>query len=244
MKVQSMKISDVKPYDHNPRDNDGGVDAVAKSIKEFNWQQPIVVDKGHVIIAGHTRYKAAKKLGLKEVPVVVASNLTDEQVRAYRLADNKTGELTTWDDDLLADELNDILDIDMSDFGFDEETASGADLDNVENQYTQKVDVPQYEITGEEPEESELVDTSKRDELVEEINQSSLPKKIKEFLKLGAQRHLKFDYGKIAEYYAHADKQTQQLMENSALVIIDYDDAMRDGYAKFTDTIGAMTDET
>lgn len=118
MQVQSIKISEVKPYDKNPRKNDDGIEAVANSIKEFGWQQPIVVDKNNVIIVGHTRYKAAKKLGMKEVPVVVASNLSDEQVRAYRLADNKTGELTDWDMDLLDDELADIADIDMSDFGF------------------------------------------------------------------------------------------------------------------------------
>jgi site-specific DNA-methyltransferase (adenine-specific) len=119
MEVQSMKISDVKPYPHNPRKNDSGVEAVANSIKEFGWQQPIVIDKDNVIIVGHTRYKAAKKLGMKEVPVVVADKLTDEQVKAYRLADNKTNELTDWDMGLLDDELGNILDIDMSDFGFD-----------------------------------------------------------------------------------------------------------------------------
>lgn len=119
MKVQNVSIDSIKPYENNPRDNDGGVDAVANSIKEFGWQQPIVVDNDNVIIVGHTRYKAAKKLGMKEVPVVVASNLSDEQVRAYRLADNKTGELTDWDMGLLDDELADIADIDMSDFGFD-----------------------------------------------------------------------------------------------------------------------------
>lgn len=119
MKVQNVSIQDVKPYPNNPRNNDSGVDAVANSIKEFGWQQPIVVDKDNVIIVGHTRYKAAKKLGMKEVPVVIASNLSDEQVRAYRLADNKTGELTDWDMGLLDDELGDIADIDMSDFGFD-----------------------------------------------------------------------------------------------------------------------------
>lgn len=119
MQVQSMKISEVKPYPNNPRNNDDGVEAVANSIKEFGWQQPIVVDKDNVIIVGHTRYKAAKKLGMDKVPVVVASNLSDEQVRAYRLADNKTGELTDWDMGLLDDELADIADIDMSDFGFD-----------------------------------------------------------------------------------------------------------------------------
>lgn len=119
MEVKNVSIQDVKPYPNNPRDNDAGVDAVANSIKEFGWQQPIVVDKDNVIIVGHTRYKAAKKLGMDKVPVVVADKLTDEQVKAYRLADNKTGELTDWDDDLLNDELDDILDIDMSDFGFD-----------------------------------------------------------------------------------------------------------------------------
>ena len=119
MQVQSMKIDEVKPYPNNPRNNDDGVEAVANSIKEFGWQQPIVVDKDNVIIVGHTRYKAAKKLGMDKVPVVVADNLSPEQVKAYRLADNKTGELTDWDMGLLDDELADIADIDMSDFGFD-----------------------------------------------------------------------------------------------------------------------------
>lgn len=119
MQVQSMKIDEVKPYPNNPRNNDDGVEAVANSIKEFGWQQPIVVDKDNVIIVGHTRYKAAKKLRMDKVPVVVADNLSPEQVKAYRLADNKTGELTDWDMNLLDDELGDIADIDMSDFGFD-----------------------------------------------------------------------------------------------------------------------------
>lgn len=244
MKVINVPINSIKPYENNPRNNDQGVDAVAKSIKEFNWQQPIVVDKDKVIIVGHTRYKAAKKLGMDKVPVVVADGLSPEQVKAYRLADNKTGELTDWDESLLDEELNDILDIDMSDFGFEDEEAEDAALDDAEEKYTQKVDVPQYQMSGDKPGENELVDTTKRDELVDEINRSSVPQKVKDFLRLGAQRHLKFDYGKIAEYYAHADKATQQLMEDSALVIIDYDDAMKNGYAKFTDAVEAMADET
>lgn len=117
--IKEVPISDVKTYENNPRDNDGAVEATANSIKEFGWQQPIVVDKDMVIIAGHTRYKAAKKLGMKKVPVVVADNLSPEQVKAYRLADNKTGELADWNMGLLDDELSDIADIDMSDFGFD-----------------------------------------------------------------------------------------------------------------------------
>lgn len=120
MEVEAKSIDEIKPYENNPRDNDDAVDAVANSIKEFGWQQPIVVDNEGVIIAGHTRYKAAKKLGLKHVPVVVADNLTPDQVKAYRLADNKTAELADWDMDLLNDELDQIRNIDMSDFGFDE----------------------------------------------------------------------------------------------------------------------------
>lgn len=118
MEIKIVSINKIKPYEKNPRKNDDAVDAVANSIKEFGWQQPIVVDSGGVIIAGHTRYKAAKKLKLEEVPIVVADKLTKEQVNAYRLADNKSGELACWDDNLLDQELNNILDIDMSQFGF------------------------------------------------------------------------------------------------------------------------------
>lgn len=118
MRVEMVNISDIKPYKRNPRKNENAVDKVAESIKQFGWQQPIVVDKDGVIIVGHTRYKAAKKLGFTEVPVLWATDLTEEQVRAYRLADNKTNELAEWDIALLDEELADI-DIDMSAFGFD-----------------------------------------------------------------------------------------------------------------------------
>jgi ParB-like chromosome segregation protein Spo0J len=121
MEVKEWPIEEVKPYKNNPRNNDDAVEATANSIREFGWQQPIVVDTDGVIIVGHTRLKAAKKLKLKQVPVTVAENLTDEQVKAYRLADNKTGELAVWDKTLQA-ELDDIYDIDMTIFGFDPET--------------------------------------------------------------------------------------------------------------------------
>lgn len=144
MNVISMKISDVKPYKNNPRDNEEAVEPTAKSIKEFGWQgNPIIVDKNHVIIAGHTRYKAAKKLGMEEVPVVIASKLTPEQVKALRLADNKTGEIAEWDDELLDDELNDILDIDMSNFGFKNDEANVNDIDlsdEIEERFELKVE--------------------------------------------------------------------------------------------------------
>ena len=124
--IIQVNIEDVKPYKNNPRNNDGAVEATANSIKEFGWQQPIVVDKDNVIIVGHTRLRAAKRLGLKQVPIVVADNLSDDQVKAYRLADNKTGELADWDLAKLDIEIPDI-DLDLTLFGFDDELDIGTD---------------------------------------------------------------------------------------------------------------------
>lgn len=121
-KIVMMSTDELIPYNHNPRVNDGAVDAVAKSIEEFGFRNPIIVDKNNVIIAGHTRLKASKKLGLKKVPVIVADDLTDEQANALRLVDNKTNELANWDFARLKDELDKIPStIDMSAFDFDME---------------------------------------------------------------------------------------------------------------------------
>jgi len=108
MKIEQWDIDRIKPYDKNPRRNDRAVEAVAKSIREFGFRQPIVVDKDGVIVVGHTRYKAALKLGLKTVPVHVAAELTPQQARAYRLADNRTAETAEWDVDLLPIELGEL----------------------------------------------------------------------------------------------------------------------------------------
>lgn len=118
-KVTYMDTDSLIPYANNPRLNDNAVDAVAASIKEFGFKVPIVVDGENVIINGHTRLNAAHKLGLKQVPVIVADDLTPAQVKAFRLADNKTGELAGWDMDKLDIELGSIADIDMGDFCFD-----------------------------------------------------------------------------------------------------------------------------
>src|SRR6516162_7402607 len=121
MKIELWKTSDVKPYPGNPRQNDSAVDAVAASIKEFGFRQPIVVDADGVIICGHTRYKAALKLGLEKVPVHIAKDLTPEQIKAYRIADNKVAEASTWNFDLLPLELADLqkANYDLGLLGFD-----------------------------------------------------------------------------------------------------------------------------
>jgi DNA modification methylase len=123
MKIELRKLSDIKPYENNPRLNDDAVEAVAASIREFGFRQPIVVDTEGVIIVGHTRYKAALKLGLEKVPVHVAKDLTAEQTKAYRIADNKTAELSDWNYDLLPIELGELqgMNYDLGLLGFDQD---------------------------------------------------------------------------------------------------------------------------
>ena len=118
MEIIYKKIDEIIPYENNPRKNDDAVDYVAKSIKEFGFKVPIIIDKDNVIVTGHTRLKAAKKLELKEVPTIMADDLTQEQIKAFRLADNKVSEQASWDYDLLDLELDDILELNMEDFGF------------------------------------------------------------------------------------------------------------------------------
>lgn len=111
-------LDEIKEYENNPRQNDEAVEYVANSIKEFGFRNPIILDKDNVIIAGHTRYKASQQLKLKEVPCIYANDLTEEQVKAFRLADNKVSEVAEWDEIALEEELNNIFNIDMTDFNF------------------------------------------------------------------------------------------------------------------------------
>ena len=120
MDIVIRALDEIKPYEKNPRNNKDAVKYVANSIKEFGFKVPIVIDSEGVIVAGHTRYKAAKKLKLDEVPCIVADDLTEEQIRAFRIADNKVSEIAEWDFELLEGEME-MLDFDMTDFGFLEE---------------------------------------------------------------------------------------------------------------------------
>ena len=118
MEIVNKNIEEIKMYENNPRNNDGAVEYVANSIKEFGFKVPIVLDKNNIIVAGHTRYKAAKLLNITEIPCIIADDLSDEQVKAFRLIDNKAAELASWDIDLLNLELENIKDIDMELFDF------------------------------------------------------------------------------------------------------------------------------
>ena len=132
MIISEKKLGDIRPYEKNPRKNDAAVKYVAESIKQFGFKVPIVIDGNGVIVAGHTRWKAAKKLGLETVPCIVADDLTDEQIKAFRLADNKVAEKAEWDFDLLSGELDELFDFDMAVLGFDD-TEEELAMDEIES---------------------------------------------------------------------------------------------------------------
>ncbi len=144
MKIQTIPLKDIHPYAHNPRKNDEAMKNVAASIRQFGFLVPLVIDRNHEIVAGHTRYKAAQSLGMKEVPCVIADELTEDQIKAFRLADNKVGEIAQWDMDLLPLELADIV-MPMSDFGFqaisDDEFSDQFTLDAGEKKPFQQISI-------------------------------------------------------------------------------------------------------
>lgn len=244
LKIVYKKIEEILPYENNPRNNDEAVDAVAESIQEFGFKIPIVISGDNVVVAGHTRIKAAKKLGMKEVPCIIADDLNEEQIRAFRLADNKSAEIATWDEEKLEQELAQIMSIDMSLFGFDGEESDFAD-EVTDDKYTFNTNIPQYEITGEQPTIAAMLDEEKANQLISEIEQSEgITDEERRFLIQAARRHNVFNYRSIAEYYAHATPEMQRMMEKSALVIIDMDNAIANGYAAlFSDVLDVMEGE-
>lgn len=239
LNIEYKQIKELRPYKKNAKKHDKTqVEQIANSIKEFGFTQPVIVDENNVVVAGHGRILGAKKAGLKEVPTVCLDDLTEEQIKAYRLVDNKLNE-SEWDAVLLSEELKELEEVNMDLFGFD----LGEEIKKEENLYTAKTNIPQYEIKGDNPDISELCDTNKTNELLQRIKESNVSDDIKKFLKLGAYRHLCFNYSKIAEFYAHADKEVQELMEDSALVIIDFDDAIAKGYVELSEQVRLFRDE-
>lgn len=248
--VEMLAVDTLIPYARNAKKHsDEQVRQVAGSIKEFGFNNPILIDELNGIIAGHCRVLAAEKLGLEEVPCLRLTHLSETQKRAYILADNRLAETGGgWNAELLKLELEDLadeFDIDSL-LGFSKEALDGIYGDQAgtggkaDDQYTRKIEVPIYEPKGHEPDESELFDRTKTDELLREIKAAKLPKEVDEFLRLAAERHTVFRFDRIAEYYCHADPKVQDLMERSALVIIDFDKAVECG---FVDLARGMMDQ-
>ena len=234
--MELVKISKVKPNETNPRFiKDSKFKKLVKSIKEFPEMlklRPIVVNKDMVVLGGNMRLKACKEAGLKEVYILKADDLTEEQQKEFIVKDNVGfGE---WDWDILANDwdIKELEDWGLDGFPFDID----ADEKN-EDDYSKKIEVPKYEPKGEKPETVELFDKEKADDFIEKIKASGISKEEKAFLFMAAYRHTKFNYKNIAEYYAHANKEMQGLMEDSALVIIDFDKAIENGYVKLSEDI-------
>lgn len=252
MKILEKDINSLIPYEFNNKIHDEvQINRIANSIKEFWFTQPVVIDKDNIIIIGHWRVEAAKKLWLEKVPVVMMDNLTEAQVKKLRILDNKLNEseydlanlrleleslddLNFWDLELTAEDLFPELEID--EFNPDE-------FDDNWWQYVEKTDTPLYEPTGEKVEIEEMVNTAKYDELMEKLNKAEIPNKIKQFLMKASTRHLQFNYKKIAEYYSNAPKEIQELFEDNALVIIDFDKAIEWGYAQMLESFKSLIKE-
>lgn len=245
MQIIYRDIHELKKLDNNPRTiSDSQLAKLKESIsnnKDYFEARPIILSNRTgelIIIAGNQRYEACIALGIKQVPTFLIENLTEEREREIIIRDNvNNGE---WDMQKLMswniDKLND-WGIDMN---FDIEPESTG------TEYTKKIEAPVYEPKKESaPHIMELTDTSKYNQLIDRIHSANIPDEVKHFLKIAASRHIVFDYGEIAEYYAHATKEIQQLMEDSALVIIDYDKAIENGYTKLkNDIYDVMLEDT
>ena len=231
-----IKLSDIKPNPDNPRIiRDAKFEQLKKSIQEFPAMlelRPMVIDADNVVLGGNMRLRALQDLGYKEIPdtwVKRAEELTEDEKRRFIIVDNVGyGE---WDWDAIAN----AWDVDeVRDWGLDVPVSTD---DNSDEPYTKKIEAPIYEPKDQKPDAKELCDTDKAMELIKEIDQSNIPEIDKKFLRLAAYRHVVFDYEKIAEYYAHSDAGIQKLMEKSALVIIDFNQAIELNYIKLSEAL-------
>ena len=244
-----VDINSVEAHPKNVRQGDIG--AISESLKAHGQYRPIVVDKRTSrILAGNHTWKAAKALGWQEINAGFIETKDDDEALRILLADNRTTDLASYDEAELANLLKDLANTDegLTGTAFDgdaldqllmdlEQEPFGLDL---EPKYIQDLKVPQYEIVGDEPNITDLTNTTKTDELTKQIQESNLPNDLKVFLQAAATRHTVFDYGKIAEFYPHQTPEVQRLMEQSVLIIIDANDAIANGYAKLSNTLSDL----
>ena len=235
---QQVKISKIKGNPSNPRiiKNDK-FKKLVKSMKEFPEMlklRPIVVDEDMIVLGGNMRLKASKDAGLKEVWIDIAEGLTEEQKKEFIVKDNVGfGE---WEWDMLANEWDSVQ---LAEWGLDVwENPDDAIVED-DDTYTRKIVAPTYEPKNEKPAPHNLYNTDKVEELIDKIKGLKLHNTEQAFLIYAAYRHTVFDYSKIADFYAHSNKEVQELMEDSALVIIDFDKAIEKGYVKLTKDIAA-----
>lgn len=247
LQVEYAAIDSLVPYVNNANiHSEEQIEQIMASIKEFGFNDPIGVwtnaDGETEIVEGHGRVMAAKKLGYSVLPVIHLDSLTDEQRRAYTHVHNQQTRNSEFDWEMLAEEM-DALAFDWDELGFD----ILVEDDHTDDTYTDKTESFIYEPSDEVPELSELADFDKQNELERKAAEYYEDGRITEeqylFLVEASKRHTVFDYGKIADYYASADADMKELMEDSALVIIDYNKAIEEGYVKLRDSIALLMEE-
>ena len=234
MNVKEIDVNVISEYKNNARiHSQEQVEQIAKSIKEFGFLNPILIDDKNTIIAGHGRLMGAKKLGLKNVPTIQIKHLSESQKKAYIIADNKIGLNSMWNEDVLKTELEAIgeLNLDTNLTGFTIKEVSKLFEDD-SDKYTKKVETPTYQPNKTKPPLVDLYDKTKAVALLEAINASKVESDVKDFLRCAAYRHIEFNFEKIADFYAHAGKETKQLFQDSALVIIDFKDAIANNFVQ------------
>lgn len=248
--TEKVAIDAVRPHPKNVRQGDIG--AICESLKAHGQYRAIVAQRstGHILAGNHT-WKAAKQLGWSHITTHFI-DCDDDAAMRILLADNRANDLASYDDAALAQVLKELAATDDGLAGtlFDGDALDRliADIEmnlhdsNTLNQFTQVIKVPQYEIVGERPELHELADSTRANELKARINSTELPDDIRDFLITATQRHIVFNYRKIAEFYPHASSDVQRLMEDSALIIIDADDAIAKGYAVFAQQIDEIAE--
>jgi hypothetical protein len=236
--IEYKNIGDLTFNPINPRKiNETKINQLKKSLVEFPEMlklRPIVVDSNYVVLGGNMRLKACMDLGIESIPVVKAEDLTEDQKKEFIIKDNVSfGE---WDWDIIESDF----DIDLvQDWGLD----VSIDEETEEEKYTRKIKAPTYEPMNQKPKIEQLVDTSRMMELINKIENSDILDEEKQFLILASYRHIVFDYSKIADFYAHSNQQMQELMESSALVIIDYNKAIEEGYVRLSQTLSELYSE-
>ena len=236
MKITLIEINSLNPAEYNPRQiNNKQYEDLKASMEKFGCVDPIIIninpERLYTVIGGHQRLKVLQDLGAEKVPTV-SVNLSEEDERELNIRLNKSG--GDFDMDILANEF-DI--VDLKEWGF-KDIELGFNIDKIdEESYTKKIEAPIYEPKGIKPKLSELHNEDKGFKLLEKIRKSNVTKAEKEFLTIASFRHIVFDYSKIAEYYAQSNKEMQELMEDSALVIIDFKKAIEKGYVKLSEEL-------
>lgn len=256
LKIRTVKVSQLTPDPQNVRTHDAtNIEAIRRSLDSFGQRKPLITARGNdgslVVIAGNGTLEAAKQLGWDTIAIAeVPDDWDADKARAYAIADNRTAELADWDKEGLASALIDLDAVgwSMDNMGFmpgqlDPIDPESGDALNYDETYTKAINIPQYEIRGEQPHLIELVNTVRYEKLCAEIRAAVIDEDVREFLLTAATRHIVFNYRKAAEYYPHASPEVQRLMEDSAMVIIDPENAIRNGYANFMDTVTKLEEQ-